>query len=319
MSKSKLLTAVREEIRRRNYSFKTEKAYTNWVKRFVIFHDYTHPNDLTGEQVVEYLNYLANERNVAASTQNQALSALLFLYDQVLESPLGDLGDIKRARKPRKLPVVLTEAEIAAIFAEMEGLPKLIAQLLYGTGMRISECLRMRVMDLDFEMRQIKVRNGKGAKDRVTILPVSTLDALHRQKQQVKEIHRRDLRNGLGETLLPHALDVKYPNAAATFGWQYFFPSEYIKKDPRSGKVHRHHISASWIQKKVKEAADKTPVDKHVTCHTFRHSFATHLLKNGYDIRTVQELLGHKKLETTMIYTHVLNKGGKGVVSPLDV
>lgn len=318
MPKSSLINQLRTEIRRRNYSYRTEQAYANWIVRFVKFHELTHPSKMNEDEVVEYLNYLAEEREVAGSTQNQALCAILFLYEHVLDSPLDEMMDFKRAQTPKKLPVVLTTDEVQQVLEKMNGTPKLISQLLYGAGLRISECLRLRVLDLDFEYNQIQVRSGKGKKDRITIMPQITKKKLKKQVQKVKVLHEKDTEDGYAETLLPKALSKKYPTAAKKFKWQYLFPSPQRAKDPRSGLVHRHHISDTNIQRKVKKAVEESDIKKHATCHTLRHSFATHLLDDGYDIRTVQELLGHKNLKTTMIYTHVLKKGGKGVKSPAD-
>ena len=318
MGKPKLLTQMRAQIRRLNYSYRTEKAYQNWTKRYIRFHDLQHPRDLSERHVIKYLSYLANERNVAASTQNQALCAILFLYEQVLNEPLKKLDGFDRAKKPQKLPVVMNKKEIQAIFSRLSGQPKLTCSLLYGAGLRISECLRLRILDLDFEYNQIQVRSGKGQKDRVTILPQFCHRALKSQINKVKILHQKDLKNGYGEVLLPKALAKKYPNEAAKLKWQYLFPSRQISSDPRTGLEHRYHISDSTIQRKVRQAVDESKIAKHATCHTFRHSFATHLLEEGYDIRTVQELLGHKSVSTTMIYTHVLKRGGQGVKSPMD-
>jgi len=318
MAKSNLLGQLQTEIRRRNYSYRTEKAYSTWVVRFVKFHDLCHPREMAEDEVVEYLNYLVEERNVAASTQNQALCALLFLYEQVLDQPLDNLMDFKRAQKPKKLPIVLTQDEARQVISRLTGEPKLIAQIMYGAGLRISECLRLRVLDLDFNYSQIQVRSGKGRKDRITIMPQTLRKKLRHQLQKVKRIHEKDTAQGFGETLLPKALSKKYPDAASQFKWQYLFPSPKRAEDPRSGLVHRHHLSDTTIQRKVKKAVQASGIKKHATCHTLRHSFATHLLEDGYDIRTIQELLGHKNVNTTMIYTHVINKGGQGVKSPID-
>lgn len=319
MAKSSLLGKMRTEIRRRNYSYRTEQAYSNWVVRFVKFHDLQHPQDLAETEVVEYLNFLADERNVAASTQNQALCALLFLYEHVLNDPLDELRNFKRAETPKKLPVVLTADEVKRLLAHLEGTTELIAELLYGAGLRISECLRLRVLDLDFSYNQIQVRSGKGKKDRITIMPQKSKEKLKLQVQKVAVLHKKDAEAGYAETLLPKALAKKYPDAAKQLKWQYLFPSPKRAKDPRSGLVHRHHISDTSIQRKVKRAVTQSDINKHATCHTLRHSFATHLLENGYDIRTVQELLGHKNVNTTMIYTHVIKNKGSVVQSPIDV
>ncbi len=318
MSKSKLLSALRAEIRRRNYSYRTEQAYENWVKRYVRFHDLRHPKKLTEADVVEYLSYLANSRNVAPSTQNQALCAIIFLYEQVMKQPLKELAGFDRAKKPQKLPVVMNRKEVRQVLGHLTGRAWLICCLLYGGGLRISECLRLRVLDLDFDYKQIQVRSGKGNKDRITILPEFCIKALQTQIKKVSNLHARDLKNGYGKVLMPKALARKYPSEASKLKWQYLFPSTQISEDPRSGLVHRHHLSNSTIQRKVRQAVNKSKVAKHVTCHTFRHSFATHLLEEGYDIRTVQELLGHKNVATTMVYTHVIKRGGKGVKSPID-
>lgn len=317
MSKS-LLSKFRTEIRRRNYSYRTEQAYSTWIVRFVKFHDLRHPRNMAEDEVVKYLNYLAEERNVAASTQNQALCALLFLYEHVLNQPLEKMMDFQRAQTPKKLPVVLTSEEVQVILTQLEGITKLIAELLYGSGLRISECLRLRVLDLDFSYNQIQVRSGKGQKDRITIMPQILKKKLKNQVQKVKVIHDKDTAAGYAETLLPKSLAKKYPGAAKQLKWQYLFPSPKRAKDPRSGLIHRHHISDTTIQRRVKRAVNKSGIKKHATCHTFRHSFATHLLENGYDIRTVQELLGHKNVNTTMIYTHVIKNKGSIIKSPID-
>lgn len=316
---SKLLTSLRNEIRRRDYSYRTEQAYTNWTKRYVKFCKLKHPLEVDEKEVVNFLNYLVNEKNVAASTQNQALCALVFLYKQVLQKPLGVLDDLKYAGRNRNIPVVLTPEEVKAILSQMDGVKKLITSLMYGTGMRVSEVLRLRIMDLDFSYHQIHVRNGKGGKDRVTLLPEKLQEELKNHIEKVERLHQKDLRNGYGNVLLPKALAKKYPNASTEFKWQYLFPSKKIGKDPRSGHKQRYHQSAQALNRKISKAVKKARIDKKVSAHTFRHSFATHLLKNGYDIRTLQELLGHKNLKTTMIYTHVINKGGNYIKSPVDV
>lgn len=319
MKEKKILTRLKEEIRRRNYSYSTEKTYSQWIVRFIRYHNLTHPKFLKEEDVVKYLNYLANDLNVAASTQNQALSAIVFLYSHILVQPLQHLDKLKRAKKPKRLPVVLTEQEAMAIIHSMDGVPKLVVSMLYGSGLRISEALRLRIQDLDLDYKQITVRNGKGLQDRITMIPESRLDQIRCHIQKVKNLHKMDLEKGFGATILPKALARKYPGAAKEIRWQYLFPSKKRSLDPRSGIRHRYHISQRNIRRSVRRALNKDQIQKHVTPHTFRHSFATHLLNNGYDIRTVQELLGHKSVKTTMIYTHVLNKGGHGVKSPLDV
>lgn len=316
---SKLLTTLRNEIRRRNYSYRTEQAYTNWTKRFVKFCKLKHPLDVDEQEVVNFLNYLVNEKNVAASTQNQALCALVFLYKQVLQKPLGVLDDLKYAGHNRRIPVVLTPEEVKAILSHMKGVKKLITGLMYGSGTRVSEVLRLRIMDLDFSYHQIQVRDGKGGKDRVTLMPEKLKAELKQHVEKVELLHQKDLKNGSGTVLLPKALSKKYPNASTEFKWQYLFPSKKIGTDPRSGHKHRYHQSAQSLNRKISKAVKKARIEKKVSAHTFRHSFATHLLKNGYDIRTVQELLGHKNLKTTMIYTHVINKGGNYIKSPVDL
>lgn len=318
MAKSKLLQQVREKIRRKNYSYRTEQTYLRWIVRFIKFCGTIHPLNIKSNEVERFLNYLAVERNVAASTQNQALCAIVFLYKQVLENPLPQLEDIKWAKKPKRLPVVLTKNEVKRIFNHLEGVPLMVATLLYGSGLRISEAIRLRVKDVDFGYSQLLVRDGKGKKDRITVLPCIAIGKLQKQIKKVQLLHEKDSQRGYAKVLMPKALARKYPNASGELGWQYLFPSRKISKDPRSGLEHRHHVSDTFIQKAVRRAVQKSSITKKASCHTFRHSFATHLLENGYDIRTVQELLGHKNVKTTMIYTHVLNKGGKGVKSPID-
>lgn len=319
MNKKKLIPQLKEEIRRRNYSYSTEKSYSSWVVRYVRFHKLTHPAKLNEKHVTSFLNHLANELNVAASTQNQALSALVFLYEYILKRPVQNLENLKRAKKPKRLPVVLTEKEVNAILQYLTGLNKLVISLIYGSGLRISEVLRLRILDIDFDYKQITVRDGKGLKDRITVLPVSLISDLRIQIKKVKRLHDQDLIKGFGKTILPNALAKKYPQAAAHLKWQYVFPSKQRSKDPRSGVLHRYHISPRYIRMELQKAVGKCNIHKHATPHTFRHSFATHLLINGYDIRTVQDLLGHKSLKTTSIYLHVLNRGGHGVKSPLDI
>ena len=319
MAKSELLEKVRREIRRRNYSFKTEQAYTQWVVRFVKFHGTVHPLKLADQDVEQFLNHLANEQNVAAGTQNQALAALVFLYKEVLGREELTLHHLERAKKPKRLPVVLSSAEASALLKKLDGLALLICELLYGSGLRISECLRFRVQDIDFDMEQIWVHSGKGQKDRVALLPQTCIPKLKEQINKVDKLHKKDLAKGYGRALLPKALARKYQGEQIQLRWQYLFPSKRISKDPRSGLKHRYHISDRFVQRRLKRAAKSAGINKKVTCHTLRHSFATHLLQNGYDIRTVQELLGHKNLKTTMIYTHVINKGGNYIKSPVDV
>ena len=306
-----------EVLRTRHYSRRTEKAYLHWIRHFLLFHNGTHPREMAEGDVNRFLTHLAVEKNVAASTQNQALAAVLFLYEHVLEQPLNRIEGVVRARKPKRLPVVMTRDEVEAVLAPLDGLPRLVCALQYGSGFRVLEALQLRVKDLDFSGGEIILRDAKGRKDRVTMLPEVLVEALQDHLQRVREQHETDLKNGLGQVPLPHALARKYPNADREWGWQWVFPasSHYVDQ---TGIRHRHHLHESVIQKAVHEAARQAGLAKHVTTHTFRHSFATHLLEDGYDIRTVQELLGHKDVRTTMIYTHVLNRGGRGVHSPLD-
>lgn len=306
-------------IRTRNYSIRTERAYSDWLARFVVFSGMRDPAGLDSGAIATFLEHLAVNRNVAASTQNQALNALVFFYRHVVEREVGDLEGFARAKRPKRLPVVLSQSEIASLLARLDERPRLMASLLYGTGMRVMECLRLRVQDVDFDYNQILIRNGKGMKDRVAPLPRATRAALEAQVRLVEELHRTDVAEGFGEVYLPDALSRKYPNAARELRWQYLFPSSRLSVDPRGGKTRRHHLHENGLQRAIKRAADQQGLSKRVTCHTLRHSFATHLLENGYDIRTVQELLGHADVSTTMIYTHVLNRGGQGVLSPLDM
>lgn len=313
-----MLDQLRGELRIRHMSLSTERVYVEWVKRFILFHGKRHPRELGAGEVTAFLSHLAVERKVSASTQNQAKSALLFLYKNVLVFDLPWLEEIIQANAPRRLPVVLTHREVSLLLDQLDGTMGLIVQLLYGTGMRVMEALRLRVKDLDLDMCQIVIREGKGAKDRVTMLPELLVPALQAHLERVKQLHMQDLEEGKGEVLLPAALDQKYPGASKAWGWQWVFPSHLHSVDPRSGAERRHHLHAESVQKAVRLAARRAEIAKLVTPHTLRHSFATHLLQAGHDIRTVQELLGHQKVETTMIYTHVLNKGGQGVPSPLD-
>jgi integron integrase len=314
----KLLDRVRDAIRTKHYSIRTEEAYVNWIKRFILFHDKRHPQEMEATEIEEFLTHLAVDKNVAASTQNQALSAILFLYQEVLHKDLDRPLDAVRAKKPKRLPIVLTKEEIQQVLAAMSGNYQLIAKLLYGSGLRLIECLRLRVKDVDFAQHQIIVRDGKGGKDRVTVLPDSLIEPLQKHLRRVEMLHQKDLDDGYGAVYLPDALEQKYPNANCEWIWQYVFPSKSLSKDPRSGVTRRHHLHESAVQRAVRKAAKLANINKHITPHAFRHSFATHLLQDGYDIRTVQELLGHKDVKTTMIYTHVLNRGGLAVRSPLD-
>jgi len=314
----RLLDQVRNAIRRRNYSYRTEEAYVHWIRRFIYFSGRRHPAELGAAEVTAFVSHLARERDVAAATQNQALSALLFLYKEVLGQPLPWLDELERAKRPARLPTVLTREEVERLLAAMRGTKWLMASLLYGSGLRLTECLKLRVKDIDFGYGQILVRDGKGAKDRVTMLPASLVEPLKRQLQIAKLLHDADVARGYGEVELPDALARKYPRAPYEWAWKFVFPSERLSVDPRTGAIRRHHAYENFVTRGVKRAARAARIEKHVSCHTLRHSFATHLLEAGYDIRTVQELLGHADVSTTMIYTHVLNKGGRGVASPLD-
>jgi integron integrase len=318
MTNRKLLDQVSDIARFRHLSLRTEETYRNWIKRYIVFHGKRHPKDLNAEHVRTFLTHLAVNEHVAASTQNQAFNALLFLYRQVLQMEAPDIQGVERARHSRRLPVVFTKAEATALIAQMKGENRLIAGLLYGSGLRIMEAVRLRVKDLDFSRDEITVRDGKGEKDRVTMLPHALQYGLRLQIGAVQQLHIVDLKRGYGAVHLPYALERKYKNAAKDFVWQYAFPAEKLSTDPRSGIVRRHHVGEQTVQRAVKSALRSAGIRKNGTCHSFRHSFATHLLEDGYDIRTVQELLGHKDVRTTMIYTHVLNKGGRGVKSPLD-
>ena len=314
----RLLEQVRNAIRRLHYSYRTEQAYVHWIKRYIWFHGKRHPAELGAPDVTAFLTHLAREREVSASTQNQALSALLFLYGRVLEVKLPWMDGIERAKRPVRVPVVLTVDEVRALLARLEGTKWLMASLLYGAGLRLRECLKLRVKDVDFGYRQITVRDGKGGKDRVTMLPAGLVEPLRGQLARIKTLHERDLAEGYGEVELPNALERKYPNACREWAWQYVFPSRKLSADPRSGVIRRHHVYDDVLPRAIGQASREAGIAKPVGSHTLRHSFATHLLQAGYDIRTVQELLGHKDVSTTMLYTHVLNKGGRGVASPLD-
>lgn len=316
--KPRLLDQVREQIRLKHYSIRTERVYCEWIRRFIRFHQYRHPSEMGAAEVEAFLSDLAVRRNVSASTQNQALAALLFLYKQVLKLDLPWLGEVVRAKKPQRLPVVLSIEEVQAVLAQLQGELWLIASLLYGSGMRLMEVLRLRVKDVDFSSRQIMVRDGKGAKDRVTVLPLRLLEPLKHQLQLVKALHNAELLAGRGDVYLPDALARKYSKGPWEWAWQYMFPAQGLSVDPRSGARRRHHVDEKRLQRAFKRAVRAAGIAKLATPHTLRHSFATHLLESGQDIRTVQELLGHADVKTTMIYTHVLNRGGLAVLSPLD-
>jgi len=315
---AKLLDRVRDAIRARHYSLRTEEAYVGWVRRFILFHNKRHPAEMGEAEINQFLTHLAVSENVAASTQNQALSGILFLYQEVLGRDLDRIEGVVRAKKPVRLPVVLTRDEVRNLLGAMTSSPRLVALLLYGGGLRLLEALRLRVQDLDLDSHQITIRDGKGQKDRVTMLPTIAKPLLVEHLQQVRQIHQQDLRQGLGSVFLPNALAKKYPGADHQWSWQYVFPATAVSIDPRSGLKRRHHLDESVIQRSIKAAVSRAGLHKPATSHTLRHSFATHLLEDGYDIRTVQELLGHSDVRTTMIYTHVLNRGGKGVRSPAD-
>lgn len=316
---SKLLNQVRQLLRTRHYSIRTEEAYLHWIRQYIIFHSKQHPSTLGAPEVSSFLSHLAVDRNVAASTQQQAASAILFLYRDVLNLSIDWLDQVQRPKKPSRVPVVLTKAEAQSVLLHLKSDKWLMASLLYGSGLRLMECLRLRVKDIDFGYKQIIVRDGKGQKDRITILPTPLIEPLQLQLKRVKVIHETDVREGFGQVYLPNALAQKYPGAERQWMWQYLFPADKRSVDPRTGKVQRHHIGETALQKAVKAAMRAAGINKLASCHTFRHSFATHLLEAGYDIRTVQELLGHNDVSTTMIYTHVLNQGPKAVKSPLDM
>ena len=315
---SKLLDNVRNVMRVQHYSYQTEKTYIYWIRQYIFFHNVKHPAEMGASEIQAFLTHLAVERNVSASTQNQALASLLFLYKEVLKVDLPWLDGFTPAKKSVRVPVVLTKEEVKVILGGLEGKNWLIASLLYGSGLRLIEALRLRVKDLDFGYRQIVIRDGKGAKDRFTVLPAKLIEPLQKQLENAKKLHEQDLRRGLGRVEMPFALARKYPNAEKEWAWQYVFPSKSLSKNPRTGATGRHHASPSSLQKPFKDVLRKSRIAKNASPHTLRHSFATHLLQDGYDIRTIQELLGHKELSTTMIYTHFLNQHRLGVRSPVD-
>ena len=306
-------------VRLANYSLATERSYWGWVRQFLHFHNMRHPADMGGPEISQFLSHLVLTKNVAVNTQKQALSALVFLYKQVLKFEEVDISTWQSAKKPKKLPVVFSKQEANQVIAHLTGSPLLAALLMYGAGLRLQEALRLRVKDIDFGRKEITVREGKGNKDRITMLPEKAVPFLHSHIDECQRLHQKALNEGIVFVHLPNALAKKYPNAGKELAWQYIFASDTLSKDPRSGNMGRHHLTPRTIQRGVKEAIKKANIHKHASCHTFRHSFATHLLEGGYDIRTVQELLGHADVNTTMIYTHVLNKGGRGVIAPLIV
>lgn len=314
----RLLDQVKKAIQVRHYSIRTEQAYVHWVKNYIYFHNKKHPKDMGDAEITAFLSHLASKKKVSASTQNQALNALVFLYRKVLDIDVGVFKDLVRAKQPKRLPVVLSHDEALDVLSHIDGVNRVMAGLLYGSGLRLMECVRLRIKDVDFKYKHITIRNGKGNKDRVTLLPETLIESLKEMINRAKNIHQFDLSEGFGEVYLPYALARKYPNAPKETGWQYIFPASQRAQDPRSDKIRRHHISESVLQKAVKSAVRKTNIIKPASCHTFRHSFATRLLTKGSDIRTVQELLGHANVKTTEIYTHVLNINKRGVLSPID-
>jgi integron integrase len=318
MPEKKLREQMQDVARLRHLGLRTEETYWNWIKRFILFHQKQHPRNLSAEHISQFLTHLAVAGQVAASTQNQALNALVFLYRQVLKIDLPQIENIVRAPQKRRLPVVLTREETEAVIARLSHQNRLIASLLYGSGLRLMEAVRLRVKDVDFARSEITVRDGKGEQDRMTMLPQSIGKALEAHVDGVRRLHEQDLKAGHGDVYLPYALERKYPNAGRELGWQYIFPARTLSDDPRTKKRRRHHVMELNVQRAVKKAVGEAGIKKNATCHSLRHSFATHLLESGYDIRTVQELLGHKDVRTTMIYAHVLNRGGRGVKSPLD-
>jgi integron integrase len=315
----RLLDEVRNAIRARHYSFRTEKAYVGWVRRYVVFNGKRHPADLGAADVARFLQHLAVRGRVAASTQNQAFSALIFLYGEVLHRKIEGLETVVRAKRPQRVPVVLSREEVSGLLSRMNGTPRLMCSLIYGAGLRLLECARLRVKDVDLRRSELTVRDGKGQKDRVTVLPAALAVPLATQLERVRDQHAADVARGLGSVELPDALERKYPRAPWELAWQWVFPATRFYDDPRTGRRRRHHLHETILQREFKIAVRLAGIAKPASCHTLRHSFATHLLESGYDLRTIQELLGHRDLNTTMIYTHVLNRGGRGVRSPLDV
>ncbi len=314
----KLLDAVRDTIRLKHLSKRTEEAYISWIREFVLFHNKRHPDHMGEAEIRLFLSHLAQHKSVSSSTQNQALNAIIFMFTQVLRRKIGEIGPVIRAHRTKRLPVVFSTSEVRLVLSHLKGTPKLVASLLYGSGLRLLEAIRLRVGDLDFDRNIIVVRRGKWDKDRVAPLPESLVASLRTQIKKVEATHLQDCEEGFGEALLPGSLNIKYPAASKNLGWQFLFPSDRRSRDPRSGTIFRHHIHESYIQREVAKSVQNAGLTKKGSCHSFRHSFATHLLEKGYDIRTVQDLLGHADVRTTMIYTHVLNRGGISVKSPLD-
>lgn len=316
--KPRLLDQVRDRIRAKHYSYRTEQAYLNWIRRFILHHEKRHPCDMGHTEISAFLTYLATQRRVAASTQNQALAAILFLYREVLDREVGELEGLVRAKRPARLPCVLSREEVRAVLERLDGTCRLMASLLYGSGLRLTECTRLRVKDVDIAHHQLIIRDGKGRKDRVTVLADRVSFDLERHIEEVRRLHERDVRDGYGRVSLPYALRRKYPNADHEIGWQHVFPASRLCVDPYTSLKVRHHIDESVLQRSVKQAVRSAAIEKPASCHTLRHSFATHMLEDGADIRTVQKLLGHRDVRTTMVYTHVLQRGGLGAKSPLD-
>lgn len=315
----KLLDQLRELLKKKHYSYKTEQSYVQWVKRYISFNNKRHPKDMGEQEITQFLSHLAVKENVSASTQNQALCAIVFLYRHVLNKELGKFSKIVRAKRPKRLPVVLTRKEVKEILENISGASWLVVSLLYGSGLRLNECLKLRVKDVDFAHNQIIIRSGKGEKERRTFLPNNVITSLRQHLIKVKEIHERDLEAGYGKVYLPYTIERKYPDPAKEWDWQYIFTANSISTDPRTGIRRRHHLGEWAVQRAIRYAKLKIGITKSISAHTFRHSFATHLLENGYDIRTIQELLGHKNVKTTMIYTHVLKNGGHYIKSPMDM
>ena len=314
----KLLDQVRTQLRVMHYAYATEKSYCHWIKRFIIFNGKQHPSGLSAESVANFLSFLAVKERVSASTQNQALCGILFLYRYVLGIELGDIGSFNFSNTPKRLPTVLSKQEVQALLSNTRGIYRTLSTLLYGAGLRQNEVLRLRIADISFDRGELTVRNGKGGKDRITMLPSGCIEGIKLAIEKSRKLFNEDMDQGINHVWLPNALNKKYPNAGKEFRWRFIFSSNNVSRDPRSGNTGRHHIHSKGLQRAISNAAKAALIDKHVTCHTLRHSFATHLLESGYDIRTVQELLGHANVQTTMIYTHVLNRGGRGVISPAD-